>query len=168
MPAYSLKEDNIIQANDAFIKQACKKYGRGLPWDDCIMAAHEGFLCAMRTYRKGYHQFHPYAEICLRQYLEQERKRYNLQKRIESNFSMDQPIINEGRAEAAGNIFFSVHDHVADVIFKDYIERLPPEHQITAKLYALGYTAKEVLSISGIPLDRQAEIRECLKNCYDL
>ena len=55
-----MTELDVLNAYEDNIEEWCRRFGRGLEKQDRMEIARAGFLCAIRTYRKGLSEFLPY------------------------------------------------------------------------------------------------------------
>lgn len=141
-----MTELDVLNAYEDNIEEWCRRFGRGLEKQDRREIARAGFLCAIRTYRKGLSEFLPYAKECVFNVLKNERVRRNRMKRIESDFSLDMPVDGE-ESPSIGQLYHGVGDFVNGVLFYDFMKRLSEDIQATAWLFVDQFTTAEIMQI---------------------
>lgn len=153
--AYLLTEEYVLDQNRDIILLWSKRYGRGLPPEDAFMTACLAFLQAMRTWKKGLSPFHAYADELVRRHLEEARLQRNNHMRVESPFSLDQPIQrHEADSGNAHTIFRNVQgDFVNGVVFRDFIRGLPQPLRTLSHMLIAEYSPQEILE--AVPLSHR-------------
>ena len=148
---YLLTEDYVLEENKALIQKWCQEYGRGLEQEDRFWIANAAFLQAMRTWQKGRSRFHEYAEETVRAFLEEERGKRNGIMRVESPFSLDQPIRGDENNQRSFTMYAQqTGDFVNGVVFRDFLKTLPPALGKTASRLIREYLPDEIRSIDGL------------------
>lgn len=161
-----LNEEDIFVANKKFILTACAKYGRYLLYEDRYMTACEGFLLAIRKYNRAVHQFHDFAEFCMRIYLEREKRRMNRQRRIESSFSLNRSVNPDSRT-CVGDLFFSEPKAIyEDLELSDFLQSLPGVHRRTADLLMNNYSSSEIYEEIKIDPEQLQDIKKDLQQFW--
>lgn len=143
-----LTEEDVYLANEPLIRQVCRQYRRNMESEDCMMAASEGFLEAIRCYQRGISSFYPYAVSCMRKQIQKEQKDINRIQRIESPLSLDRPVKPEEKTEAIGSVFYkSTGDFVSTIILREFLDSLNEELKLIALMYIDKYTSEEIMEV---------------------
>lgn len=138
--------EELTLQSDKLLEELCRRYGRGLDRDDARMEAAAELICAGKDYKKvqGCYEFWDYVTGRVVQRLELKRKEANRIRKVESGYSLDQPVA-EGE-EAARDVFFPTQgDFVNGVVLTDYVNGLPDMDRTVAWDYINGYTDQEIL-----------------------
>ena len=166
-----ITEEDVFLHNGCIILEACYLNRKGMEWDDCLMAANEGFLYAIRSYRKEISDFPTYARHCIYEQIKSEKRERNRIQRIESRLSLDCAIVNGRNTESIGSAFYHAHgDFINSILLNDSLENLGGSLKIIARMRTQGYSSDEIMEkrkISRDQFERSIEnIRESL-SIYD-
>lgn len=161
-----LTEEDVFLYHENLIQKAASLCRKGIPWDDCLMAANEGFLDAIRGYRKEFSDFPSYAEKCIYMHIKNAKKEYNRIRRVDSRLSLDMPIEIGGNKESIGSVFFSSQgDFINSVILTDFLGSLKNEEKVVAYMCIQEYTSEEIMRLRCISRDK---LNQCKKVICEL
>lgn len=166
-----ITEEDVYVSNSSLIHEACRRFRKGMEYDDCFLAASEGFIYAMRNYQPGISEFRTYAMTIMREQIDQEQKELNRIRSIESTLSLDRPVKGEENAATIGTTFFPhTCDFMNRLLLSDFLNHLKEEQRSIAWMYIDRYTSQEILNILGISpteLSRLLKLIRDLWNRYD-
>lgn len=158
-----LTEEDVFLYHERLIQETGYLYRRGMEWDDCLMAANEGFLCAIRGYQKEFSDFPSYAKRCIYTNIKKEKKEYNRVRRIDSRLSLDRPITIGENTESIGNVFFqSQGDFTNAVMLTAFLDNLEREDKVIAHMCIQEYTSEEIMTLRNISRDKLDRCKEVL------
>ena len=158
-----ITEEDVYISNHGLIQEACRRYRKGMEYDDCFLAASEGFLYAVRNYRQGISEFKTYAMTIMREQIVQEQKELNRIRSIESPLSLDRTVKEEKDSSTLGNTFFKhSYDFVGRLLLKDFLDSLQEEARSIAWMYIDGYTDKEIMKQLRIAPEKLGVLRKAI------
>lgn len=155
------------RAASRFVDAQVRRFGKGLPEEDCLSEAWRAYLEASRDYRRvaGCCRFSTFAAMYIEEALDTMRQRRNRRIALESSFSLDDT--PDGCYETFGMRYFPTSgDFSARVVLWEYVRGLGEEKDRLLRGLYRRMPDTEIMEEQGLSPERYYAILQELQEDF--
>lgn len=158
-----LTEDDVCKANDEFVKEVCRYYGKTLEREEREAIANLGMVYAIRTYQRGVSEFRPYATFCIQEILGVAEENQRKVRRVEHPLSLDMRLKSgKSLTTYVSMIADSKEDSLYTIFYYDFLNRLEKNLQRVANMCIDNYTTAEIAEFMCISVTKVEQLKKVL------